>query len=1339
MSNYLAFDSSAYLKNNPDVLLAVLNGVFPDARTHFEQFGVKELRNPNAVVNLTYILTENADAVLGAIQSGAAKNVFDWYANVGVKTGVAPNAELATFDSAKYLADNLDVKAAVEAGVFSSALEHYLAYGRDEKRPAFSTDGAPVDQPAGDTYTLTKGLDNVPGTSGNDTIVGSIDSGNAELNTISPIDVINGGKGIDTFKIAAATAIATTDLPTISNVEIIEISANKTVAVDASGVEGLTNLNLVKAGATSAVSLTAATSTDINVTMKAVGAGVDVAGGKNVTVKLTDVADAADVVKVGVGASVDPAGDVAVTVTGKAYTTATTPTSLGDIEVTGGKTITVTQKAAADTSAAAADKSAVTITQGDVTIIGNADTTTVSVKQDAEVAADNAADTTGGVTETASVKFGALKQGDALEVAGLTFTAAVDMSAADVANAFANLTRASAYAAPASILAGDTQSGGAAGKGTYTGVATGWISGAANGDTVVFTSTTANSGVGDLSPLLTNPSGNSGTPVVTTTPGKAHDAGAAGGVMGVTAGAVSITDAAAAIKTITIDGVGAAGASTTATSVLETLNLSNVAGGATVTVADTAATAALNLEKVGTSTADAAVTITTAPTTLNVKSTGNNYVGLTAALTETLNVSGTGVLDIDANDLAALKTVKVTETAGLKLNAGVADTVTSVDTTGTTGAVTVTIDSTNATYAGGAGKDSVTLSNTTAATKVIDLGAGDDTLKLANNTTAVPTVEVKGGEGTDTLSMTTASAVSFGGATTFAGKISGFERLTINDSAATAAVNVENLGFNYVTTAGSAGTLTLNNLANDSTVVLTAAGNVTANIKNATETANTSDVLNAVARVDSANITFGTLTAAGVETINLTAQDTAGAINKSTLTLAADKATTINLGTSNAALDLTLSPATTKVTLIDGSSMTGALTVQAVGATSTVIKGGSGNDVLKASQAIVSTVNATGATGTPTTTTTANNAVAEVQRLTITADGADDNNETLTVTFGTNGVGGTGSVEVNLTSVDVTDAGAVAAAVVSALNSNGAFSTVALAAIQTGHTDVVEITYLTAGTNITGQVSAVAGGTFTVLAGAGSTAITGATAVQQVTSVVLTDGTVTTGLSTGDIMSIVVGGTTFSYTANATTTMDDAANGLKDLIDADARFTAAYDGNTDTLTITAATAGSAGAFTVSGYTVTDASDVAAAADKLYGGAGNDVLVANALMTEMWGGDGNDVFVVNTASFNVNSYSTIHDFSAGDLIKIDGISAFKSAKVELGATAGFQDFANAAMTSLGLGQAGWFQFGGDTYIVADMGTDSTTAFVNGTDYIVKLTGLVDLSTASFNNTYDSISL
>jgi S-layer protein len=87
----------------------------------------------------------------------------------------------------------------------------------------------------------------------------------------------------------------------------------------------------------------------------------------------------------------------------------------------------------------------------------------------------------------------------------------------------------------------------------------------------------------------------------------------------------------------------------------------------------------------------------------------------------------------------------------------------------------------------------------------------------------------------------------------------------------------------------------------------------------------------------------------------------------------------------------------------------------------------------------------------------------------------------------------------------------------------------------------------------------------------------------------------------------------------------------------------------------------------------------------------------------------------------------------------GASTFTSAKVTLGETAVFQDYANAAVNALNAGQIGWFTFGGNTYVVADMGADSASGFVNGSDFIVKLTGTVDLTNASFNAQYGTIGL
>jgi len=464
-------------------------------------------------------------------------------------------------------------------------------------------------------WWLTKGLDTVTGTSGNDTIIASVDStAGSELNTMSPIDSINGGAGTDTLKIAAATALTTASLANISNVEIIQVDAANAVTLDTSAVAGVTNLNIAKAGG--AVDATAANTTDINVSLKDAGT-VDVAGGKNVTVKLTDAVSA---VNVGVGADADATGAVVVEKTAAAAANGVNVATTGAVNVTGGTTINVTQKAG-DASALVVGGATATHTQGDVTVIGNAATTAVTVKQDAAVTAVSGAAAVAAVAEVASVKFGAMANGATLVSNGLTFTASKALTAAEVAATFANLTKDFAP------LAGDTQGSGVVANGTYTGAFTGWTSGAVNGDTVVFTSTAlpAAAAVADLS--------FTGAATVTTTTQGVNAVTGVAAKLGVFAGTVAITDS-AALKTVTVDGYGAGSAITGTAGALESLTLKN---GGSFTVADTADTLALSLEKI---TAASALTFTAAPKTLNVNSIGDNHAHLVAAATETLNVSG---------------------------------------------------------------------------------------------------------------------------------------------------------------------------------------------------------------------------------------------------------------------------------------------------------------------------------------------------------------------------------------------------------------------------------------------------------------------------------------------------------------------------------------------------------------------------------------------------------------------------------------------------------------------------------------------------------------------------
>jgi S-layer protein len=150
--------------------------------------------------------------------------------------------------------------------------------------------------------------------------------------------------------------------------------------------------------------------------------------------------------------------------------------------------------------------------------------------------------------------------------------------------------------------------------------------------------------------------------------------------------------------------------------------------------------------------------------------------------------------------------------------------------------------------------------------------------------------------------------------------------------------------------------------------------------------------------------------------------------------------------------------------------------------------------------------------------------------------------------------------------------------------------------------------------------------------------------------------------------------------------------------------------------------------------VANASDVA-----LYGNGGGDTLTVNALAdrVNLYGGEGKDTFVIDGASTTVSTYATIRGVDSGDVIKMydgeDLAAKFKQAKVTLseGATVTLQALADQAIKDLAAGEMGWFQTAENTYIVLDTGDNSTETFVNGTDVIVMITGLVDLSTASFN--------
>ncbi|WP_342116649.1 DUF4214 domain-containing protein [Pseudoduganella sp. OTU4001] len=105
----------------------------------------------------------------------------------------------------------------------------------------------------------------------------------------------------------------------------------------------------------------------------------------------------------------------------------------------------------------------------------------------------------------------------------------------------------------------------------------------------------------------------------------------------------------------------------------------------------------------------------------------------------------------------------------------------------------------------------------------------------------------------------------------------------------------------------------------------------------------------------------------------------------------------------------------------------------------------------------------------------------------------------------------------------------------------------------------------------------------------------------------------------------------------------------------------------------------------------------------------------------------------------NNYSTVTGLTTGDILNFadDGVEVWmggsaSAAKIVLDAsTALFADYiAAATATTTGVGTFAWFQFGGNTYVVEDKAVD--VGFKAGEDIVVKLVGLVDLSTATLGD-------
>jgi hypothetical protein len=247
-STAASFDSTYYLTNNADVVLAISQGNFANGLDHYNQFGGKELRQPNVTFNPSYYAINNTD-VLSAVSAGGFTNVFAHYQEFGEAESRGPSTEFAGFNATTYLAANADVAAAVTAGSFASALDHFITFGQAEERTGTSiTEDATV----GTSAALTTGIDTITGTSGVDIASGQMDA-TAALNTIGLLDSVNGGAGsLDSLTITNTTANAVNTQLTasnVTNVEIFNYSATGGGNLDFDTAGSATTFNLTVLGA----------------------------------------------------------------------------------------------------------------------------------------------------------------------------------------------------------------------------------------------------------------------------------------------------------------------------------------------------------------------------------------------------------------------------------------------------------------------------------------------------------------------------------------------------------------------------------------------------------------------------------------------------------------------------------------------------------------------------------------------------------------------------------------------------------------------------------------------------------------------------------------------------------------------------------------------------------------------------------------------------------------------------------------------------------------------------------------------------------------------------------
>ncbi|MBO0346810.1 calcium-binding protein [Roseibium sp. CAU 1637] len=779
-----AFDATFYLNENPDVLAAVASGQIPSAQWHYDNFGWKELRDPNANFDTSFYLTEYPDVLAAGV------NPLNHFNANGAAEGRVPNATVdaalgnpaggdadGTFDEATYLAANGDVQAAVTAGSLTSGYQHWVLYGQFEatRTGAQTVGGTALTGTAaggnvGSTFALTTGVDNLTGTADNDTFK-SVLSGTSTEQTLSTGDVISGGAGTDTLEVLA-NGVTGTPLLQTTGVENVQVRAVADTTVNQQLMSGISTVSSEGSNASLTISNGSLDATyALNNTVAAATAGL--------TVGYTSVGGAADTAKLSVKNAGNKAGTVTTTQTIdvangngiEAVTLSTAGTNFVTLNAgTGAKSITVTGNGTNDLTVGSAN--------GALTLDASASTgaNTFRVGSQLSGTGDVLKGGTGADTAIANIATTTVSTISGVETLDLNFTASslfnaskvTDVTKLDITNTgtaatFSNL------AATATNVVFDTS---ATGSGATLGYASSTNADVAVtvGKTTAAGTSTDIVGVGGLTV-----SGNAGKVAISSVSDKATTVNTLGAVALGSATGLTIDATSAAVTAAAITGTAVTDLTMTATKgaitstsfaaadALATVNLTATAGNistGTIAADDSLSTIALNAGATGTtdhsitSTIGKSLTVGAKAVNATLTATGEGDVSVTTAGTDTFigtvdasTSTGSNTYDFSAYTGSGSFTITLgnaatgeTNTASVAGGSGASVLTGGTGTdilTGGTGADVINGGAGNDTLLGGAGADVITAGE---GTDTVASGIGADVIDLTETTAAVDTI-----------------------------------------------------------------------------------------------------------------------------------------------------------------------------------------------------------------------------------------------------------------------------------------------------------------------------------------------------------------------------------------------------------------------------------------------------------------------------------------------------------------------------------------------------------------------------------------------------------------------